>query len=144
MPDTQTAPADELDIDAKIEAAYRAGFEDGWHAAKDGGPLAVAKGSVRRGTNGGSLLSFGSGLAVDPTFSADPKGVYSDQEIQTVLQHFRTNRQQLERDHFNRYVTIDIATGRMAVAPSGIAAVEAYEKEFGPSKTITMHIGTTK
>ena len=155
IPRSRTALTDDEIANTPIAAAYRAGFDDGCAAAKDGHPprtypgiarLARRIAQQRLARTQGAANSAETGpdnSAIEPD-EVDQAGVYTEEDLQTALSHFRKRRAALERDSMNKYAAIGVATGNMAIAATHTEAVAAFEARYGPAKTLTFHIGTTR
>lgn len=139
---SRSTPAQELD--AVVETAYRAGFDDGLAAAREGPAPKVDPDRARLAVTRAAALTRAATTAMPMHFrkrkkvdgehepgrspslvedEPDENAIYTDEDLEIALTHYRNHRNRLERDHFNQYVTVDIATGQMAVAASASEAI---------------------
>ena len=70
-----------------------------------------------------------------------PSPRLNNEEYQAGVAFYDKLRAELEAKHLGKHVTIDVMTGRYAVASSDLDAVYEFEQKFGPAKTLTFEIG---
>lgn len=69
---------------------------------------------------------------------------YTQADLDRGLLHYRTLRENLEANHPDEFVTIDIDTGEFVVGPSALGSSAAFRQQHGSGRhTFTYHIGTT-
>ena len=93
---------------------------------------------------GGKQLDTGPGTARIPV-SPRARAEMSEDDLDRAEVTFRQLRTELESEHFDRYVAIDVDDGRYVVADTRLGAQAAHKATFGAERSsCTFHIGTSE